>query len=222
LIIALILSLPAARAASPEYPPLTIATEDAPPISDGSGGEVSGLATEIVRRAMDQVGVGYSIAVYPRKRGFDIALRHANSCVYALNRTAEREPRFKWVGPLLHGGWDLYAMADNRTEVSSLAALKTYRVGSTGGDAISIYLRQNGLNPEEVQAADADELNIRKLQSGRIDFWATGRLRGSYIGAKLGASLRHVMVLREVGLYLACNRSVDDKLIASLNDALRR
>jgi polar amino acid transport system substrate-binding protein len=65
--------------------------------------------------------------------------------------------------------------------------------------------------------------NPRKLLVNRIDLWASGMRVGSAIVAENGWTGKIVPVLtfKRTDLYLACNPSVPDALIAKLNATLR-
>jgi polar amino acid transport system substrate-binding protein len=61
------------------------------------------------------------------------------------------------------------------------------------------------------------------LQSGRVDFWGASRLKGTYLAAQEGISgLKPVLKLKEVSLYLACNKGVPDETVAMLNAVIKQ
>lgn len=200
---------------------LSLVTEETEPFSMSVKGELTGLATDIVKKAFERAKIPYVIALYPRLRSYEIALKNAGSCVYPINRVPEREESFRWVGPLIIGGWAIFAKDDSKIAINSLDDLKPYRVGATKGDAITSFLKERGLNIDDIYAANSDELNIKKLESGRIDLWASGSMRGSYVAARQGARLKQLMIFKEAGLYMACNPEVSPQAIAKLNLAIK-
>jgi polar amino acid transport system substrate-binding protein len=200
--------------------PLIITTEEYPPFNMTKGTEVTGLSTDILKKALESAKIDYSLAVYPWQRAYDMALKQANTCVYSTTLTEQREPLFKWVGPLAKNDWVLFAKADNTIKVASIDDLKPYTIGGYQGDALSIFLKEKGLKVDEVIS---DKLNPRKLQAGRIDFWASGRLMGPYLASQEGVSgLKPVLVIKETTMYLACGKSVPDETITKLNGALKQ
>jgi len=214
-----------AVAASARCETLTITTEELPPFNMAKDGKIVGMSTEILTEALARAHVDYKISLYPWLRAYEMALKDAGTCVYSTTYTDERAPLFKWVGPLAKDRWSVFALADSPVAVTSLDDLKGYRIGAGKGDALEKYLKQNGFQVEAVvhPAGAANDLNLKKLESGRIDFWAAGHMTGNFAAAQLGlTNLREVFSFRETALYMACNRSVPDQLIEALNSAVRK
>lgn len=195
-------------------------TEDFPPynMSDAKGA-VGGLSTEVVREMFARAGVLYHLDLVPWMRAFNTALLNTNSCVYSTTRTDSREHQFKWVGPLVENIWVLYAGPHSPKNILTLENVRRFKIGGYSGDAEAQYLIAQGFN---VELTPSDDLNLRKLVLGRIDFWASSQYRGRYlINQNKLTNLKQVLMFNTVFLYLACNRSVSDYTIHQLNDALQ-
>lgn len=202
--------------------PLVLTTEENAPynFTDPQSGKVTGLATDLLTAALDREGVAYEIRMLPWKRAYQMALEEPDTCVYGTNRTPEREGSFKWVGPLVHGGWVLFSTAEKPVTLASLDDAKGMTIGVHAGSGLEAFLDQtSGLTLDRVPD---NNLNIRKLFSGRIDLWAGGRGDGPYKVKLAGEQgrLHPALVLKETIISLACNPSVDDATIAALNAAL--
>jgi len=220
-----------------DEPSLFLTTEDAPPGnmvnptkgtpaadeppatgSRATGAEIIGISTDMLRYALDRAKIKYSVAMYPWRRAYNMALNNPNTCVYSTIRTGEREESFKWIGPIIYDDWVVFARADNPSAISSIADLKGHAVGVARGDAEALFLRSEGIAVDEVTD---DQLNPRKLSSGRVEFWATARLKGMYFAARAGiGGLKEVLWIRRFPVYLACNKSVPEKTVAALNKAI--
>lgn len=199
-------------------PPLRLLTEDNPPFNQsGIGGRVEGLSSVIVREMFRRSSLSYSIELEPWLRAYNSALLENNTCVYSTIRTEARERQFKWVGPLVETPWALFARAGSKS-IASLESVRASVIGGYSGDAVAQYLVSNGFN---VELSASDQLNMRKLAAGRIDYWATGKIRGQYLLAheKL-FHLKPVLVFNTSFMYLACNRGLPDLVIRQLNDSL--
>lgn len=198
---------------------LVLTTEEYPPYNmSGPGGSVSGISTDIVRQLLGAAGFEYEISVYPWARAIELARSQANTCVYSMSRTPEREALYRWVGPLVFNDWALFARTGS-SRPQSLEALKTLRIGSYEGDAIVGYLQSRG---HRVDVAPNDDLNPRKLLAGRIDFWATGRLIGQYRLKQQGVDgLEPVLNFNRTEMYLACHVQLPDAQVQLLNQTLR-
>ncbi|MTJ83066.1 MAG: transporter substrate-binding domain-containing protein [Telmatospirillum sp.] len=199
--------------------PLVITTEEYPPFNMTKGGDISGLATEIVKKAMEQAKIEFNIALYPWQRAYDMALKEPNTCVYSTTLTDQRQPLFKWVGPVVKNDWMIFAKSDSTAKPNSLDDLKSATIGGYQGDALTLYLKEKGMKVDE---ANADQVNPKKLQAGHIDYWASGRLLGPYIASQQGVTgIKPVLLVKETKMYLACNKGVADETIDKLNAAIK-
>lgn len=198
---------------------LRLLTESYPPYNMNTPkGVVTGLSTEIVREMMKRGGISYTIELQQWVWAFTNARDNPATCVYSTTRNEEREAQFKWVGPLVDNPWVLYARANDERPVHALEDVRPYLLGGYVGDATAQYLLSNGY---KVELVPADVLNIRKLASGRIDYWATGKYQGAYLAAaQKMRDIRPVLTFKTVQLYLACNKAVADPLIQKLNATL--
>jgi polar amino acid transport system substrate-binding protein len=210
--------LPAAgRAGSSFVPPLDLTTEELAPFSMLEGDGVTGLSTDVLRRAFDRAGVPMQVHLYPWLRAYQSALDRPDGCVYSTVRTEEREPLFKWVGPIAHDEWVIFVAPGSKTRIASLDDLRRYRTAGTPGDSLATYLQEQGVAVEYTPTTG----QMQMLLSGRIDFWATTRARGAYFAARHHVKLKAVLSLRQSDMYLACNRKVPDAVIDSLNRTIR-
>ncbi|WP_215779147.1 ABC transporter substrate-binding protein [Paludibacterium sp. B53371] len=199
---------------------LTLATETYPPYNMlDDKGQVSGVSTEIVRQLLQSAGIDFSVGLYPWSRAILMARIQPNTCVYSMSRTPEREALYKWVGPLVYNDWVLFAIKQS-SHPTLTDALRNSRIGSYKGDAIVDWLTERGFN---VDVANSDDLNPRKLMLERIDFWATGKLIGQYWLRRQGLQdrIEPVLTFNRTEMYLACQRDMPDALIADLNQRLQ-
>lgn len=208
---------------------LTILTEHAPPISmleeghangaDNLAGSVVGSGSDRVHEVMARAGVAYSIDVQPWKRAYTAALTRPDTCVFSTTRTPEREPLFKWIGPIDHTEWFLLGRADRHYALATLEDARKLRIGTYNGDARDAFLRERGFN---VDPAQDDMTNPQKLLLGRIDLWVASLRRSSTVLEQNGwtGKIVPVLSLKQVDVYLACNVSVPDALVARMNAAV--
>ena len=211
----------AAAAAHAQTPRLTILTEQAPPssmLADGSASNVIGSGSDKVREVMLRTGVAYTMELQPWKRAYTAALSRPDTCAFATTRLPEREPLFKWIGPIDSAEWVLLGRADRHYALTTLEDARKLRIGTYNGDSRDAYLRERGFL---VDPAQDDMINPQKLLLGRIDLWA-GLRRGSEMLEQNDWDGRIVPVLsiKKVDVYLACNLSVPDALVARMNAAV--
>ena len=199
---------------------LTLTTEDAPPMnySTDDGKTVVGSATEAIQEMFRRVQMDYTIVLYPWVRAIKMARTEKDTCVYSTTRTEEREKEFLWVGPVATSNWVFFAMADSSIKLESVDDARKFKVGGYRGDALALYLK--GLK-FAVDEAYYDDQNVKKLEGGRIDLWATGHQNGPYFASKKNVKIKPLLDFKQTELYLACNLSVAPETIARLNAALK-
>ena len=88
---------------------LTLLTEEGPPhnMAGDQPGQIIGMGTELVEKALQSVGVGYKIVLASWRRAYQTALTEADTCVYSTTLTDERKSSFVWIGPLYKNEWVL-------------------------------------------------------------------------------------------------------------------
>jgi len=204
------------RAIAADKPFIELTTEELVPFSMLQGDEVTGISTAILREVFRRNGFDYSIKLIPWIRAYQTALSKSDACVFSATRTPDREALFKWVGPLVHDDWVVFALADSAIQARSIEDLRPYRTASTPGDAEAIYMMEHGLTVELSPTTE----QLRMLVSKRIDFWATTKARGRFVAVAQGLHLRELLTLMPVDMFLACNPQVPDTIIDQLNKTL--
>lgn len=145
----------------PVFPPLIVLTEQSPPASMQQEGKIIGHETEKVVEMLKRTGISYKLDILPWKRGFTMAQRDANTCIYSTTRTPEREKLFKWIGPTYEADWSLVGRTDRQLNLRTLEDARPLRIGTYNGDARDEYLRarlqcgSGAERPFESQKADA-------------------------------------------------------------------
>jgi len=199
---------------------LILTTEEAPPFnySTDGGKTVIGSATEAIHEMFKRVKMGYTIAMYPWIRAIDMARTNKDTCVFSTTRTEEREKRFSWVGPVAQSDWVFFAKADSTIKLNTLDDARKFKIGGYRDDALALYLK--GLK-FAIDEAYYDEQNVKKLEGGRIDLWATGSQNGPFFAGKTNTKIKPLLSFKKTELYLACNLSVAAETIAKLNATLQ-
>ncbi|WP_419901914.1 substrate-binding periplasmic protein [Kiloniella sp.] len=201
---------------------LTLTTEEYPPFNftDKTNNKITGIVTDIVREALHRSNIKYSLRLLSWQRAIFLARHKENTCVYSTTVTPERLPEFKWVGPLINNKWVFMGRRNSAITLNSIEDAKPYKIGGYLGDATALYLEKLGMN---VDAADNDLQNPTKLKMGRIDLWATGHLLGPYYAREANVkNLEIIYIFKEIEMSLACNKSVPDQVISTLNYTLKK
>mgnify|MGYP001773424435 FL=1 len=222
----LLLMAASARAELPDDYKMVLLTENFPPFNMAADGKnyaadrnISGINAEIVREMFKRAGIAYSLTLrFPWERIYNQALEHPGQGLFSTTYTPEREPLFKWVGPLASTGWVLLAPAGSPMRLSSLDQAQQYRIGAYKNDAVSQHLESKGFEPIN---SLRDQENISKLLKGQIDLWATTDPVGPYLAKQEGVSgLTTVLRFNDAQLFLALNKQTPDEVVTRLQKAL--
>ena len=211
--------LPAAGLGAALAAPLTITTEHSPPASMQGQDGVTGRETDKIREMMARTRTDYKIDLLPWKRAYVMALNQPQTCVYSTSRTPERERLFKWVGPTDEAEWQFWGRIDHEFPLKTMEDARKLRIGTYNGDALGDHLRDQGYTVDPVSN---NMVNPEKLLLNRIDLWAVA-MRTGVVGSNQflwSDKLAPLLVFNRVKVYLACNQSVPDDLVARLNAAL--
>ncbi len=215
-----------ARAALPDDYKMVLLTENFPPFNMAADGKnyaadrnISGINAEIVREMFKRAEISYSLTLrFPWERIYNQVLEQPSQGLFSTTFTPEREPLFKWVGPLASTGWVLLAKPDSDMRLTSLEQAKQYRVGAYKNDAVSQHLESKGFEPVN---SLRDQENVSKLLRGQIDLWATTDPVGPYLAKQEGVSgLKTVLRFNDAQLFLALNKQTPDEVVSKLQKAL--
>jgi polar amino acid transport system substrate-binding protein len=203
---------------------LSLVTEDYPPFNMLEENQVSGIASLILRDAIKRAGIRAQFDLYPWARALALAKARKDTCVYSTVRTPEREPQFRWIGPLVEDKIGLFATVENPIRLKTIADARGYRVGGYLSDAYGDYVEHQGV---AIDRSPSDTNNLPKLMAGHIDLWVAGTIAGPYRAKREGLAGRVHLVVdggepQDTQMWLACNPGVDDATFQKLNDAVRQ
>lgn len=215
-----------ARAALPDDYKIVLLTENFPPFNMAADSKnyaadrnISGINADIVREMFKRADIAYGLTLrFPWERIYNQVLDHPNQGLFSTTFTPEREPLFKWVGPLASTGWVFLAPAGSALQLTSLEEARQYRVGAYKDDAVSQHLESKGFEPIN---SLRDQENVGKLMRGQIDLWATTDPVGPYLAKLEGVGgLTTVLRFNDAQLFLALNKDTPDEVVQRLQKAL--
>ncbi|MET1078556.1 MAG: transporter substrate-binding domain-containing protein [Pseudomonas sp.] len=101
---------------------LHLYTEESPPLNFLQDNRPHGLAVDLVEALAQRSGDTIRISLGPWTRGYQAAQSQADTAIFSTVRTAERETKFQWVGPILLGRTSFYSLKSAGLQIDSLAA----------------------------------------------------------------------------------------------------
>ena len=147
---------------------LLVVTEDLWPYNYVDSHEVKGTNTRLIKHLLDSMNLDYKIDVYPWARSYKTAQNRANVLIYTINRTANRESLFHWIGAFpLEKQVSFYALKSSVIKSSHYDDLKNLHVGIQIHTTEENFLLQQGF--KNISRVSHLSQTIGMLLLGRID-----------------------------------------------------
>lgn len=204
-------------------------TTEFPPFQSASP-QPWGLALDTARELAKRNGDTLDVQFLPWARAYQTAETTPGVLIFCLARTAEREPRYRWIGQIANGDVTVWQLAARRDlNARNLAQALRWQLGATVGDMKMQYLLQQGfVIGQNLQESGDDLSNIRKLFAGRIDLLPfSHRQVLQYRSAQAGldfTTLRPAFTLPALAqpLYLAFSPGSDSALVSRYQAGFRQ
>jgi polar amino acid transport system substrate-binding protein len=187
------------------------------------------METEVVRAVLHEAGITGNFKVLPWARALHIARDTANVLIYSIDRTAERENTFKWVGDIGGAKPYIYCLADRDISLASIESAQRYKVGTIIGDSGEAFFLAHGfIDGKNMESVATSAQNYAKLKSGRIDLWPVTSLVMAYVVRQAGddpkTAIKPIFELNGLsgydGSFMAFGPNSDDDLVEALRHGL--
>lgn len=216
----------AASLAQADLSKLTYLTESYPPYNMHEGGEIRGLAVDMLVTATERLGnpvTRGNIKLQPWPRAYRQAQDGPNVVLFSTTRTEERESMFQWVGPIADTRIVLLARKDKNVTIPADGSLKSLVIGVIRDDIGEQMARERGAVDTNIRYVPNAESLARMLDKGRIDAWAYEENVGRWFIRQ--ASLNNddfavAGVLKEGQLYFSLSKDVDRDTVKQLQQAI--
>ena len=207
--------------------PIQIVTEHLPPFQIDNNGKVSGYVTEIVQTALDTAKIDYSITAYPWTRAYNMAQKVANTCVYSIARTPEREKLFQWTQVVATTNSTFIGLAKSDIHLRSVDDAKNYRIAVLRDDATHQTLLKKGFEEGKNLFIVNNTHSLLKLlvQRKSIDLILADRVTVKYraqydnIDPQIFKPFLHLNN-KPFDFYFACSQSTPKATIERINQAM--
>ncbi|WP_159970674.1 transporter substrate-binding domain-containing protein [Pseudomonas sp. 8Z] len=201
---------------------LRLLTEDAAPLSFRRDGQLEGLSVAVVRALIARTGDDARIELMPWTRAIHLTENQADTGLFSTVRTAEREARFQWVGPILVGTTRFYSMKSRKLNISTLqdAAASGPLAVPKRWYTYEVLSSQGFSNLYGVSSA---RQMLTMLKFGRVNLIATEDLTLSYELASVGLrpdDLTEHLPLMRSAYYIAFSTRTDPARVARWRQAL--
>ncbi len=203
-------------------------SEEYPPFNFEQDGRPQGLSIELLAEVFRITGSGRSVdevQILPWARSYRAVQEQADTCLFVMTRTREREALFKWAGPVAPTRIVLLAKKGAGVIVRSPHDLRKYRIGVVRDDVGQQLLEKAGYPQARMEMVSSSAHNAEKLARGRIDAWAYEESVARYVLGSIGqdpAQYESVYTFQTGAVYFAFNRRTDDAAVAEMQAALDR
>ncbi len=192
-------------------------TEEYPPLNYREENAYKGTSVEQVKLLMQDAGLDYSIEMMPWARALSMATTQQDHCVFTTVHNAERDPKFKWVEPLLTARTVLMRRAGSDVNPSTIEEAKAYSVGTQRDDYTQTILEAHEF--PKVDLAVNQTLSLKKLLSGRIDLMPVSEDYFAVLQRE-GKAVEVALVLAEDVYSIACNPGISDEIVDRMQSSL--
>lgn len=150
-------------------------TEDLYPLNylDESTGEVTGIATELLREVLDDTGLSYSFELLPWTEAYSRTITEPNTIIFTMARVPERENKFIWLQKITNLQYSIFTPNKELVDISEEEVKKSY-ITTTRNDLSHILLKERGF--ENFIFIKENERTIDLLAKDQIDFVITSHL----------------------------------------------
>jgi polar amino acid transport system substrate-binding protein len=203
--------------------PLQIYCENDPPSQIRNPDDsLSGFAVDVVREIQKRVHNHDPILMVPWARGYDSVQTAPNVLLFSMARTADRDARFQWIGPILESQYGFYVKADAKTVINSLDdARKLNAIGVYRDDVRDSFLTQAGFT--RLDRVTDNSYNIKKLMFGRIDAYAGSPIGNADAVKAAGfqpTDVRLAFIFMKSQSFIAASRTTPAEVVQAWNAAL--
>ncbi|MBI4806408.1 MAG: ABC transporter substrate-binding protein [Desulfovibrio sp.] len=201
-------------------------TEELPPFNFMTQDGARGISTDILRLMIEHSGLEdqtEEIQVQPWARAYNTVRNKPCTMLFSVTRTPERDPLFKWVGPIISNRNSLIARKDKHIRLHSVEDAQKHTLGAIRDYAPTQLLLSGGYPADKIETTPDAKSNLIKLEKGRIDLFVYNEVAFQWMVAKHGLNkndFETVFVLHEGQLYYAFNKDTPDSIIAKLQSAL--
>ncbi|MCL6701814.1 transporter substrate-binding domain-containing protein [Pseudomonas sp. T1.Ur] len=203
-----------------------VVTEEWAPYNYVEHDQLTGMTTEIVQAIMALTGDKFEVLLQPSMRATQILKNRPKTIMYSLFRTPEREPLYKWVGPIVEESIHAYQLASAPPINSLEQLLRAPQITTRHAGLVPQTLQSLGFNNLDKSATES-KLLYRMLLAGRTSIIVGDTAAGvAYYSRQLEippGTLRQIPIeLYRSSLYIAFSSDSDDQLIAEWNRALEQ
>jgi polar amino acid transport system substrate-binding protein len=199
----------------PKVEPLTILTENYPPLSYMENGVVTGYGADVVAAMQKELGTDYKPVLMNWDEAYEKALREPNVVLFTMEKTPARDGKFFFVGPLGANTSSFYALKDNPIKLDEVEqARQVAAIATTSEWFTEQYLEDLGFKNLTSTPNPLD--NFALLNEKKADLAVFTDITYQNLAMAAGVNpddYRPVKELMSTEYYIAISRQTDIKTV---------
>ncbi len=204
--------------------PLTILTENYPPLSFMENGMITGYGADVVAAIQKNLKTDFVPQLISWNTAYARALTEPNVVLFTMEKTPEREGKFHFIGPLGENVSSFYALRESDISVPDLeAAKKVKAIATTNSWFTEQYLKNQGFTNLVSKPDPKDD--IRMLTDKVADLSVFTDVTYPQIAKDAGidpAALKPVLELMKTEYYIAISKQTDPKTVGRWREAFAK
>ncbi len=203
---------------------LTAYTEEWAPYNYSEGGEIKGIATDVLRAACAIAKLDCDIQMVPWARAYKSASRTPNTVVYTTARKPSREQEFTWIGPILPRTTWVYVRQELAKDIHGFSDLAQHPIGAVRDEAAAQDLIAAGVAHSALvlQSTNADVLRLLASKSvdAMVDTEISMQWNLRQTSLAPATVVKRMKLSDEGAYYFALNLDSDPTLATKLQSAV--
>ncbi len=206
-------------------------TEDSLPLNYIEDEKIKGIFVEVLMEISKQMESRLDwdqITMLPRSKGYQSLSAGGKKCLFGMARTKEREPLFRWAGPVTQNRVVIMAKAGTDIRIHSIGRIRGLKTGVIKDGISEKRLLELDLPTESLFRSFGDDAAFELLQDldkGMIDLWAEEDLTARWLIKKKSLNPRDFKILyslEETTDYFAFSKDVSNGFVSAFQRALDR
>lgn len=201
-----------------------LVSEELPPFQYFQGKKVVGSNIDLLRTVFEQAQLSFpQVELYPWARAYQLAITEANTLIFPIVRTKQREDELLWIAPIASATYYLFAHKDRvDIHLSRLEQVKRHKMATMKGDISHSYMLSKGFEQGKHFVLASSWTNIEKLFfNGKLDLLISTQNFFELQAQRNGANpsdYQAKLALKDLKLefYLAANKMSEPELVSRL------
>lgn len=200
-------------------------TNMVPPIKYEQDGKLKGVAADVLQELCRRTGHTLSpeVEYKPLNEAYAMVRDTRGTVLPALALTPQREPDFKWVGPVYRTRIGLISKKSSEFTMSSIALAKQHKIATVIDSGPERALIKAGIPTAHLTRRPSTEAVIRLLADDQVDMIAFAVSPTFHVMLQNGIDPNEFELIYEISsidLHIAFNRQTHDDIIDEFQTAL--